>query len=90
MGSWWVWFWVGLGRCLNHLSPVGITLEVLPNVFNRFYRGDASHNDAVDGCGLGLGIAQKIVSANNGLLQIASEPVKFTTVTVRLPLAAAI
>src|SRR6185436_10291523 len=32
----------------------GISPEILPRVFNRFFRGDASHNSEVDGCGLGL------------------------------------
>ena len=65
----------------------GISPEVLPHVFDRFFRGDASHNTAVDGCGLGLSIAQWIVSAHNGTVKIESEPLKLTTVTVRLPLA---
>lgn len=64
----------------------GISSEVLPHVFDRFFRGDASHNTAVDGCGLGLSIAQWIVSAHNGALKMESEPNKMTTVTVRLPL----
>ena len=67
----------------------GITPEVLPKVLDRFFRGDASHNNAVDGCGLGLSIAQWIVSAHGGSLNIESVPHKLTTITVRLPLAAA-
>ena len=63
----------------------GVSPEVLPHVFDRFFRGDASHNTAVDGCGLGLSIAQWIVSAHNGTVKIESEPLKLTTVTVRLP-----
>jgi signal transduction histidine kinase len=67
----------------------GIPPELLPKVFDRFFRGDTSHNNTVDGCGLGLSIAQWIVSAHRGSIQIASEPAKSTIVTVRLPLAAA-
>jgi signal transduction histidine kinase len=66
----------------------GIPPELLPKVFDRFFRGDASHNNTVDGSGLGLSIAQWIVSAHRGSIEIASEPAKSTTVTVRLPLAA--
>lgn len=66
----------------------GIPPEWLPKVFDRFFRGDASHNNRVDGCGLGLSIAQWIVSAHGGSIQIASEPAKSTLVTVGLPLAA--
>jgi signal transduction histidine kinase len=64
----------------------GIPAEVLPRVFERFFRGDPAHSNSVDGCGLGLSIAQWIVSAHNGTIQIESEPSKLTTVRVRLPL----
>jgi len=40
----------------------------------------------VDGCGLGLSIAQWIVSAHHGVIRITSADHR-TTVTVRLPLA---
>ena len=64
----------------------GIPPEMLPRVFDRFYRGDPAHSPAVDGCGLGLSIVQWIVSAHNGTIKIESVPSKITTVTVRLPL----
>jgi len=65
----------------------GIAPEALGRVFDRFFRGDPSHNNGqVEGCGLGLSIAQWIVSAHNGKIGIASEPGKQTTVSVRLPL----
>jgi signal transduction histidine kinase len=64
----------------------GVSPEILPRVFDRFFRGDPAHSNAVDGCGLGLSIAQWIVSAHNGTIQMESTPLKSTTVTVRLPL----
>ncbi len=67
-------------------AGAGIPPEILPRVFDRFFRGDPAHNSAVDGCGLGLSIAQWIVAAHNGAVKIESEPDKLTTVTVRLPL----
>ncbi len=60
--------------------------EVLPKVFDRFFRGDPAHSQAIEGCGLGLSIAQWIVSAHKGTINIESVPMKQTTVTVRLPL----
>jgi len=60
--------------------------EILARVFERFFRGDPAHNSAVDGCGLGLSIAQWIVTAHHGDIRIASAENR-TTVTVRLPLA---
>ena len=70
---------------ISNTGP-GIAPEVLPRVSERFFRGDPSHNSAVDGCGLGLSIAQWIVAAHNGRMEIASAPAKLTTVTVTLPL----
>jgi signal transduction histidine kinase len=64
----------------------GVPPEKLPCVFDRFFRGDPAHNNTVEGCGLGLSIAQWIVSAHNGTIQMVSEPSKLTTVIVRLPL----
>jgi signal transduction histidine kinase len=66
-------------------TGAGITAEKLPRAFDRFFRGDPAHENAIDGCGLGLSIAQWIVSAHGGKIQIESIPSKLTTVTVRLP-----
>jgi two-component system, OmpR family, heavy metal sensor histidine kinase CusS len=70
----------------NANTGAGIPPEILPRVFDRFFRGDPAHSQTVDGCGLGLSIAKWIVSAHNGTIQIESVPSKITTVTVRLPL----
>ena len=69
-------------------TGAGIPPEILPRVFDRFFRGDPAHSQAADGCGLGLSIAQWIVSAHSGTIKIGSAPMKPTTVTVRLPLEA--
>jgi len=50
-------------------SGLGIPPEILPRVFDRFFRGDPAHSPAVDGCGLGLSIVQWIVSAHGGSVQ---------------------
>lgn len=46
----------------------GIEPEVLPHIFERFYRGDPSHNRNSGGAGLGLSIASTIVKALNGTI----------------------
>lgn len=69
-------------------TGAGIPSEMLPRIFDRFYRGDPSHSNAVDGCGLGLSIAKWIVSAHHGTIQVDSTPSQLTAVIVRLPLAA--
>lgn len=69
---------------ISNTGP-GIAPAALNRVFDRFFRGDPAHNSQVEGCGLGLSIAQWIVSVHNGTIEIKSEPGKLTTVTVRLP-----
>ena len=73
---------------ISNTGP-GIPPEQLPRAFEPFFRGDASHHRGVDGCGLGLSIAQWIATAHGGSIRIASEPAKSTIVSVRLPLTAA-
>ncbi len=66
-------------------TGAGIAPEALPRVGERFFRGDTSHNSAVDGCGLGLSIAHWIATAHHGSIKIESTSDKLTTVTVLLP-----
>jgi signal transduction histidine kinase len=65
----------------------GIDPEVLPHVFDRFYRGDPSRTRATGGTGLGLAIARGIAERAGGSISIASQPGQGATVTVCLPLA---
>jgi len=65
----------------------GISPEILPRVFDRFFRGDPAHGANVEGCGLGLSIARWIAGAHDGTIEIESTPSKLTTVTLRLPAA---
>jgi signal transduction histidine kinase len=76
----------GMAELVISNTGPGISPESLPRVFDRFYRGDASHSHEIEGCGLGLSIAQWIVSVHKGEIRIDSVPTKLTTVTVRLPL----
>jgi signal transduction histidine kinase len=69
-------------------TGAGLAPELHGRVFERFFRGEASHNREVEGCGLGLSIAQWIVTAHGGDIQFTSEPGKWTTLVARLPLEA--
>jgi OmpR-family two-component system manganese-sensing sensor histidine kinase len=71
-------------------TGAGIPPEALPRVFDRFFRADPAHSHEVEGCGLGLSIAQWIVSVHNGKIDIQSMPHELTIVTVFLPLEAGI
>ncbi|HLS23076.1 MAG TPA: HAMP domain-containing sensor histidine kinase [Pseudogracilibacillus sp.] len=63
----------------------GISPEVLPRVFDRFYREDASRHKGIKGTGLGLAIAKQIVDLHDGTIEIISEVGKGTEVIVSLP-----
>ena len=65
----------------------GIPPELLPRVFDRFFRADPARTRETEGCGLGLSIVRWIVSAHRGEIAITSELNRATTVTVRLPAA---
>ena len=60
---------------------VGISQEALPNVKNKFYRA----NNLRPGSGIGLAVADEIVRAHNGTLEIESQENVGTTVTIVLP-----
>ncbi len=77
----------GLAEIKITNTSAGIPPEILPRVFDRFFRGDSAHGNTIEGCGLGLSIAQWIVSAHAGKIQIASAPSQSTIVTVQLPTA---
>ncbi|MFE2427547.1 sensor histidine kinase [Streptomyces sp. NPDC059373] len=65
----------------------GIPAELLPAVFERFSRGDASRSRGVvpgGGSGLGLAIAAAVVEAHGGIIAAESVPGR-TVFTVRIP-----
>jgi signal transduction histidine kinase len=55
-------------------SGAGIHPEVLPNIFDRFYRGEKSRARNEGGTGLGLSIARKLAQAHGGDLTAANLP----------------
>jgi len=63
----------------------GLAPALQARVFDRFFRGDPSHNTEVDGCGLGLSIARCIAQLHDGTIEFASQPDRETVVQVRLP-----
>lgn len=68
-------------------SGPGIDPDMLPHIFDRFYRGDLARRGT--GVGLGLAIAKALIGGQRGHLEVDTEPGKGTIFTVSLPRAAA-
>ncbi|WP_239516768.1 MULTISPECIES: HAMP domain-containing sensor histidine kinase [unclassified Streptomyces] len=66
----------------------GIPPALLPHVFERFARGDASRSRSAGSTGLGLAIVQAVVWAHGGRVDVHSTP-GHTSFEVRLPAAPA-
>ncbi|MGW6024403.1 sensor histidine kinase [Streptomyces sp. NPDC055099] len=64
----------------------GISPALLPHVFERFARGDASRSRTAGSTGLGLALVQAIVTAHGGGVTVDSVPGR-TVFTVTLPAA---
>ena len=62
----------------------GISKEDLPNIFNRFYRADASRTSRKGGSGIGLSIVKKIIEDHGGRVWARSEAGKGTTIIFSL------
>jgi two-component system, OmpR family, manganese sensing sensor histidine kinase len=69
---------------------MGIAEELLPHIFDRFYRVDSSrshrNNDQQKGSGLGLAIAKAIAENHQGQITVESKINQGTTFTVILPI----
>lgn len=64
---------------------LGIKASDLPHIFDRFYRADSSRSkEKIDGYGLGLSIAKRIVELHDGTISVTSKPDKGSEFTVKL------
>ena len=69
-------------------TGIGIAPELMPQIFERFFRVDPARSPGVEGVGLGLSLVKWIVDRHHGRIEVDSEPGKGSTFTVFLPLAA--
>jgi signal transduction histidine kinase len=67
-------------------SGIGIDPDALDHVFERFYRADEARTRAFGGSGLGLSIAEQLVTGHGGRISAESTPGRGSTFTVSLPL----
>ena len=67
-------------------TGMGIPVEELPHIFDRFFRGDEPQAMQLTGTGLGLAIVQEIVELHGGHVTVESEEGVGSTFSVWLPL----
>ena len=64
--------------CYNfYESGKPIPQAKLDTIFEKFYRLDSARSTNTGGAGLGLAIAQEIVTAHNGTISVESNPEKY-------------
>lgn len=63
------------GACFSvRDTGIGIALEHIPRLTERFYRVDVGRSRQSGGTGLGLAIVKHVLTRHNGRLQVKSEP----------------
>ena len=67
-------------------TGVGIPVESIPFLFNRFYRVETHHSSEIKGTGLGLSIVKRAVEAHDGAITVSSIPHRETVFTITIPL----
>ncbi len=66
-------------------TGIGIPSEHLPHVFERFYRVDKARSRAEGGSGLGLSIAQSVITGHEERIEVSSIVGEGTICFVTLP-----
>lgn len=66
-------------------TGIGVSDEGLKRIFERFYREDRARNRETGGSGLGLSIANYIVTAHGGTIKATHNMPKGTIFTIKLP-----
>ena len=72
--------------CIDFMdSAPGVPDALLPKLFERFFRGEASRNRATGGSGLGLAICRSVVEAHDGTITARASPLGGVWVALRFP-----
>ena len=69
-------------------TGIGILLDKLPQLFNRFSQGTLKTSHQYGGSGLGLVICKKLIKAMNGSIEVQSEKGQGASFVIRLTCAA--
>ena len=74
----------GLARLEVIDTGIGMPAEVLPHVFERFYRAVPARSSTPRGVGLGLSLVKWIADRHEAVLDAASEPGRGSTFTLHI------
>jgi signal transduction histidine kinase len=75
----------GRVRFLFDDSAPSVSPDMLPRLFDRFFRVDASRNRANGGSGIGLALCQTVVEAHGGAICAESSPLGGLRIGITLP-----
>ena len=67
-------------------TGMGIPADLVPLIFERFYRVDKARSRSEGGSGLGLAICRHIAAVHGGRIDVDSQVNKGSRFNVRLPL----
>ena len=66
-------------------TGAGIEPEILPRIFERFFRGETARSRETGGTGLGLSIVRNLVGRMGGRIAVSSQPGRGTRFQLELP-----
>jgi signal transduction histidine kinase len=66
-------------------TGIGMTPDILPRIFDRFYRAPAAQKVEAQGLGLGLGLVRQMIEAHGGEIEVESSPGQGSLFRVVLP-----
>ena len=70
-------------------TGVGVPVEELPRLFERFHRVEATHGRTHEGSGIGLALVQELVKLHGGTIEVTSRVGQGTAFRVQIPFGTA-